>query len=46
MSKYKILGIIGESGSGKDTLLKRVSKAYPQAHEIISYTTRPPREGE
>ena len=46
MNKYKILGIIGESGSGKDTLLKRVSEVCPQVHEIISYTTRPPREGE
>lgn len=46
MKKYKIIAIIGESGAGKDTLLKAMLKAYPFYHEIISCTTRPPREGE
>lgn len=46
MSKYKIIALIGESGSGKDTLLKEVLKACPGLHKVINYTTRPPREGE
>lgn len=46
MSKYKIIALIGESGSGKDTLLKRVLEECPNLHEIVSCTTRPPREGE
>ena len=33
--------LIGESGSGKDTIAKELSKlGYKQ---VISYTTRPPR---
>ena len=46
MKKYKIIALIGESGSGKDTLLKKVLKECPGLHEIISCTTREPREGE
>ncbi len=46
MSKYKIIALIGEAGSGKDTLMKEILKAFPGLHEIISCTTRPPREGE
>lgn len=46
MNKYKIIALIGEAGSGKDTLLKEILKEYPNLHEIISCTTRPPREGE
>ena len=37
---------MGEAGSGKDTLMKEVLKACPGLHEIVSCTTRPPREGE
>lgn len=43
---YKIFAIIGEAGSGKDTILRNVLSAHPGAHEIISCTTRPPRDGE
>lgn len=43
---YKIIAIIGEAGSGKDTIMKRVLEAAPHFHEIVSCTTRPPREGE
>ena len=43
---YKIIAIIGEAGSGKDTIMKRVLEAAPHLHEIVSCTTRPPREGE
>lgn len=46
MSKYKIIALIGESGSGKDTLMKEVLKACPNLHKIINCTTREPREGE
>lgn len=47
MAKYKIVALIGEAGSGKDRILKEVLAAAPTAlNEIISCTTRPPREGE
>lgn len=42
----KIIAIIGKAGSGKDTLLKKVLKKYPDLKEIVSCTTRPPRENE
>ena len=44
--RYKIIAIIGEAGSGKDTIMRRVLEAAPHLHEIVSCTTRPPREGE
>lgn len=43
---YKIIGIMGQAGSGKDTLLKEIINQNSDFHEIVSYTTRPPREGE
>lgn len=46
LKKYKIIALIGEAGSGKDTLLQNILKKSNELHEIISYTTRPPREGE
>ena len=46
MSKYKIIALIGEAGSGKDFLLRCSRVQYPQYNEIISFTTRPMREGE
>ena len=46
MNKIKIIALCGMAGSGKDTILKNVLKTYPQLHEIVSCTTRPPREGE
>lgn len=43
----KVVALMGKAGSGKDTILQNILKRYPdQFHEIISYTTRPPREGE
>ena len=42
---YKIIALIGEAGTGKDTLMKEFLKQH-DFHEIISCTTRPPREGE
>ena len=47
MKKYKIIALVGKSGAGKDTILQEVVKAAPEVfHEIISCTTRPPRENE
>lgn len=44
---YKIIALMGEAGSGKDTILQDVLAAAPNKfHKIISCTTRPPREGE
>lgn len=43
---YKIIALIGEGGSGKDTILREVVSRNPSFHEIVSCTTRPPREGE
>lgn len=43
----KIVALMGESGSGKDTILHNIMEKYPSYfNEIISCTTRPPREGE
>lgn len=43
----RLFMICGEAGTGKDTILRKVVSSAP-AHfnEIVSYTTRPPREGE
>lgn len=41
-----MLVILGESASGKTTLLKMFVKANPQYHKIVTYTTRPMRDGE
>lgn len=43
----KIVALMGEAGSGKDTILHRIMEKYPSYfNEIISCTTRPPRQGE
>ena len=47
MSKYKVIAICGKSAAGKDTLLQAMLNVLGnEVHEIISHTTRPPREGE
>lgn len=46
MNKYKIIAICGKSASGKDTLLQAVKHHNPKLHEIVSCTTRPPRDYE
>ena len=47
MPKYNTIAIIGKSGAGKDTLLQEILECLPQeTHKIITYTTRPMREGE
>ena len=50
---YNILALVGEAGSGKDTILRHLiddTKHYYKGklplHEIVSYTSRPPREKE
>lgn len=43
---YKIVTLTGKAGSGKDTIMHHVREVLPELHEIVSCTTRPPREGE
>lgn len=43
---YKIIGIMGEAGTGKDSLMQAILQLKPMFHEIISCTTRPMRQGE
>lgn len=45
-NKIRILAICGKSAAGKDTLMQEILKLSPYLHELISHTTRPPREGE
>lgn len=45
--KYKVIALMGEAGTGKDTLLKKMKESAPDLfHSIVSYTTRPKREKE
>lgn len=49
MNKYKIIALFGPAGSGKDYIQKHIMKTiWGKTHfnEIISCTTRSPREGE
>lgn len=45
-----VIGICGKSASGKDYTATRLVEEYKKigipAKKVISYTTRPPREGE
>ena len=43
---YNIIALIGEAGSGKDRTMQEILKTNSTLHEIISYTTRPMRQGE
>lgn len=43
---YNIVALMGESGSGKDTVLKETLIQYPNLHKIITSTSRPKREKE
>lgn len=47
-NKIKIVAIIGEAGSGKDTLLNALIEGdlNNKYHRIVSYTTRRPRANE
>ena len=44
--KNDIIAIIGPSGSGKDTIMKKVIEKTNKVKRIVSYTTRPKREHE
>ena len=44
-NKIKIIAICGKSASGKETLLHMIMN-NTSLHELVSCTTRPPREGE
>lgn len=50
--KNKMVCIVGETGAGKDTIVKLINKynnrlsGYDLLVPIVSYTTRPKREGE
>lgn len=49
MNKYKIVALFGPAGAGKDYIQKHMMETTwgkEHLHEIISYTTRPPRERE
>lgn len=49
MNKYKIIALFGPAGAGKDYIQKKIMETpfgKDNLHEIISCTTRPPREGE
>lgn len=47
MNKVKIIALFGKAGSGKDTILRALVNKFPDRYnEIVSCTTRPPREGE
>jgi len=47
MNKKYIVALFGAAGAGKDTIQKEIVKQSPYlCHEIISSTTRPPREYE
>jgi guanylate kinase len=44
---YNIIALMGEAGSGKDRVLREVMADFPHTfNEIISFTSRPPRENE
>ena len=42
----KLLIIVGTSGTGKSTLIKKIKLEFPELQESISYTTRGMRQGE
>lgn len=47
MNKIKMVILCGKAGAGKDATLHQIMKLYPDKYnEIVSCTTRPPRDGE
>lgn len=46
MNEYNIIAIVGESGTGKDTVLKSLRSLPIDYNAIVSCTTRPIRAGE
>lgn len=43
---YQLIAIVGEAGTGKDSLLRAALKTYPSLHKVVGCTTRPRREKE
>ncbi len=41
-----IVFIMGKSASGKDSIFREIARRFPNLKRIITYTTRPRREGE
>lgn len=47
MKQYKVIALMGKSGSGKDWTASYLCSQYPKLfHKVISDTTRPPRDYE
>ena len=50
MARYKLIAIVGEAGSGKDSLAEalvdQLNDEGIATHEVVSYTTRPKRDYE
>ena len=44
--EHKIICIMGFSGSGKDTTMKRLLEQHEDLYGVVSTTTRPMRDGE
>lgn len=44
--EYLPIVIVGESGSGKSTLAESLTRMCPQLERVVTYTTRPKRDGE
>lgn len=42
----RIIALCGQTASGKSTLFKKIVSKYPEINPLISFTTRPKREGE
>ena len=42
----KIFYVMGKSSSGKDTIYKRLMEKNPDLRTVVTYTTRPVRDGE
>ena len=45
-NKNIVVILTGPTGAGKDTIMERYLEKYPNAVQLITTTSRPPREGE
>lgn len=46
MDKGKLFVISGQSGVGKNTILKQILASHPEFHRVVTFTTRDPRPNE
>ena len=46
MDKLKIIVLVAKSSAGKDNILNKVVELNPKVKTIVSYTSRPIRQGE